>query len=143
LHFKPDTSDQLSERPGMKQRFPSRDIWEDSPASLQLQTTVSVPETDEARTPLEKIDEARNEPDARTSDAAGQTVDEIDESTDLKAGKSPAEEASSNRPAVPPRPMKAKLGPPAESSGQPAVPPRPSRRISRPVGEGKTSCFLS
>jgi hypothetical protein len=34
-------------RPGLKQRFPSKDIWEDSPDSLMLQTTVATPQLDE------------------------------------------------------------------------------------------------
>ncbi|KAK3402238.1 hypothetical protein B0T20DRAFT_135083 [Sordaria brevicollis] len=34
-------------RPSMAQRFPSRDVWEDSPESLQLQTEVSTPQQDE------------------------------------------------------------------------------------------------
>jgi hypothetical protein len=33
-------------RPGFKQRFPSRDIWEDTPDSLQLQTTVDTPQSE-------------------------------------------------------------------------------------------------
>ncbi|PVI04830.1 hypothetical protein DM02DRAFT_496446, partial [Periconia macrospinosa] len=34
-------------RPGMQQRFPSQDIWEDSPDQMQLETTVSGPQTPE------------------------------------------------------------------------------------------------
>lgn len=34
-------------RPEAKQRFPSRDVWEDSPDSLQLQATVSAPQSEE------------------------------------------------------------------------------------------------
>ncbi|EGO54073.1 hypothetical protein NEUTE1DRAFT_87103 [Neurospora tetrasperma FGSC 2508] len=37
-------------RPAMAQRFPSRDVWEDSPESLQLQTEVSTPQQDEEQT---------------------------------------------------------------------------------------------
>ncbi|KAI0129469.1 altered inheritance of mitochondria protein 21 [Xylariales sp. AK1849] len=35
-----------SPRPGVPNRFPSRDIWEDTPDSLQLQTTVSTPQSE-------------------------------------------------------------------------------------------------
>jgi hypothetical protein len=38
---------------GLKQRFPSRDIWEDTPDSLQLQATVSAPQTEELSVPEE------------------------------------------------------------------------------------------
>jgi hypothetical protein len=41
IHFAAET------RPGLKQRFPSRDIWEDTPDSLCLQTTVAVPQSEE------------------------------------------------------------------------------------------------
>lgn len=37
-------------RPSMAQRFPSRDVWEDTPESLQLQTEVSTPQQDEEQT---------------------------------------------------------------------------------------------
>lgn len=35
--FKPEV---MNDRPGLPQRFPSRDIWEDTPDSLRLETTV-------------------------------------------------------------------------------------------------------
>ncbi|KAE8390488.1 altered inheritance of mitochondria protein 21 [Aspergillus alliaceus] len=39
------TAERLKQRPDMlKHRFPSQDIWEDSPNSLQLQATVSTPD---------------------------------------------------------------------------------------------------
>jgi hypothetical protein len=34
-------------RPGMQQRFPSQDIWEDAPEHGRLETTVSTPQTEE------------------------------------------------------------------------------------------------
>ena len=39
--------EQRRQRPGFNPRFPSQDIWEDSPDSLHLQTTVSGPQTPE------------------------------------------------------------------------------------------------
>lgn len=44
-HFKPGVMDEL--RPHHAQRFPSQDIWEDSPDSLHYQTTVSTPQMPE------------------------------------------------------------------------------------------------
>jgi Altered inheritance of mitochondria protein 21 len=41
--FAPHLRDDMPTRPGMQQRFPSRDIWEDSPDSMQLVTTVASP----------------------------------------------------------------------------------------------------
>ncbi len=47
-HFKPHLRDEMPSRPGMKQRFPSRDIWEDTPDSLRLETTVDTPQIDDS-----------------------------------------------------------------------------------------------
>jgi Altered inheritance of mitochondria protein 21 len=49
--FHPQLRDDMPTRPDMKQRFPSRDIWEDSPDSLHLVTTVSTPDVEEPRSP--------------------------------------------------------------------------------------------
>ncbi|PYH74446.1 Aim21 family protein [Aspergillus vadensis CBS 113365] len=38
------TAERFKQRPELKHRFPSQDIWEDSPNSLQLHATVSTPE---------------------------------------------------------------------------------------------------
>ncbi|OOF99754.1 hypothetical protein ASPCADRAFT_138553 [Aspergillus carbonarius ITEM 5010] len=38
------TADRFKQRPELKHRFPSQDIWEDSPNSLQLHATVSTPD---------------------------------------------------------------------------------------------------
>lgn len=45
-HFKPGVMDELG-RPNMQGRFPSRDVWEDTPDSLQYQTTVETPQIPE------------------------------------------------------------------------------------------------
>lgn len=39
------TAERFKHRPELKHRFPSQDIWEDSPNSLQLHTTVTTPDT--------------------------------------------------------------------------------------------------
>ena len=50
-HFKAGVQEELeSHRPGM-QRFPSQDIWEDTPDSMRLVTTVSGPQMDETKSP--------------------------------------------------------------------------------------------
>ncbi|KZF22482.1 hypothetical protein L228DRAFT_267883 [Xylona heveae TC161] len=41
-------------RPHIAHRFPSHDIWEDAPDSLQLQTTVSTPEVPDTESPIDK-----------------------------------------------------------------------------------------
>ncbi|KAI9673115.1 MAG: hypothetical protein M1817_002977 [Caeruleum heppii] len=49
----PHLRDDASHRSPSKQRFPSRDIWEDTPDSLRLQTIVTTPQIDEPRSPPE------------------------------------------------------------------------------------------
>jgi hypothetical protein len=44
-------SDRLRLRPDSKRRFPSQDIWEDTPNSLQLQATVESPEPAQEQSP--------------------------------------------------------------------------------------------
>jgi len=39
--------DEKALRPGMQQRFPSQDIWEDSPSYGHLETTVTMPQTED------------------------------------------------------------------------------------------------
>ncbi|KAK0258276.1 hypothetical protein B0A54_00139 [Friedmanniomyces endolithicus] len=52
-HYKPGVLEESQAgRPGI-QRFPSQDIWEDTPDSMRLETTVSSPQMDEARSPPE------------------------------------------------------------------------------------------
>lgn len=51
--FKPGVADEVSARPGTR-RFPSQDIWEDSPDSLRLETTVSTPQTEEITSPPDR-----------------------------------------------------------------------------------------
>jgi len=50
-HFKPGVVDEMKSRPGLAQRFPSQDIWEDSPDSLRLETTVGTPQIEEITSP--------------------------------------------------------------------------------------------
>ena len=49
--FAPHLRDDMPTRPGMQPRFPSQDIWEDSPDSQHLVTTVSSPPVDRADEP--------------------------------------------------------------------------------------------
>lgn len=99
--FAPHLRDDMGGRPGMQQRFPSRDIWEDTPDSMQLVTTVasSPPPGEEAKSP---------------------------------------EEATPNKPSIPPRPLnRGKLGessttpnvPVSTEVKQPQIPARPPKRM--------------
>ncbi|KAF2178854.1 hypothetical protein K469DRAFT_325399 [Zopfia rhizophila CBS 207.26] len=46
-HLNKDILGDMPVRPGMQQRFPSHDIWEDAPDHGQLVTTVSAPQTED------------------------------------------------------------------------------------------------
>jgi Altered inheritance of mitochondria protein 21 len=103
-----------------KQRFPSKDIWEDSPESLQLQTTVSAPQTDESKD---------------TSDDAIQPTTEVAD-TQEKTGKVKGDEgppietkSALEKPPPPPRPLRSKEPTVGVAGVQPSIPTRPPYRI--------------
>ena len=70
----------------MKRRFPSQDIWEDTPNSLQLQATVTTPEPKGEQTPVAKSPSAAFE----TPETEGARKGEVSE--DEKAKLIPREE---------------------------------------------------
>ncbi|KAK0117692.1 hypothetical protein ONS95_012021 [Cadophora gregata] len=84
-------------RPNPKQRFPSRDIWEDTPDSLQLQTTVASPQVEDK---------------------------DITSPPDEQPVTSPVNIAAVAKPQIPARPNKSKLSESPETA-QPAIPERP------------------
>ncbi|PYH89833.1 hypothetical protein BO71DRAFT_434439 [Aspergillus ellipticus CBS 707.79] len=75
------TAERFKQRPELKHRFPSQDIWEDSPNSLQLHATVSTPDI-----PKEEIFETPEQESFRRSQAthldAHQVATQILESED-------------------------------------------------------------
>ncbi|KAM3073121.1 hypothetical protein ACMFMG_008841 [Clarireedia jacksonii] len=109
-------------RPGMKQRFPSRDIWEDTPDSLQLQTTVTTPQTPEQDT--------LSPPDERPT--TGAVVYHHEKAAaGLELGKDEGRAttgiAATLKPSVPARPVRSKRDESPEKA-QPEVPERPAQR---------------
>lgn len=102
-------------RPSMAQRFPSRDVWEDTPESQMLETTVSTPQQDrELESPSET-----NKP----------LIPERP-----RPARKPTDPSAGEKPAVPERP---KPSPPAR---QPAMPDRPKPQVpARPVKASPTS----
>ncbi|OJD39875.1 protein impact protein [Diplodia corticola] len=61
-HFNKDVLGDMPSRPGMQHRFPSQDIWEDTPSELQLVTEVHAPQTDETESPVESKPAAEQRP---------------------------------------------------------------------------------
>jgi len=109
-------------RPGMKQRFPSRDIWEDTPDSLQLHATVGGPQADkEIISPPEAVDIP-----AKPSIPARPVKSKLSQSPE--------------KPSIPERPVKKNsltdtTSPPLPAKAKPTIPARPSKPITRDSGE--------
>lgn len=99
---------QEAARKNTPQRFPSRDVWEDTPDSLKLETTVSKPQAEQA-SPVD------NKPDVAS------TQQKLSESTDKPAiparPKPKPEEAAGSKPVIPERP-------------KPQIPARPAKASS-------------
>ncbi|RDL41827.1 Uncharacterized protein BP5553_01806 [Venustampulla echinocandica] len=111
-------------RPGMKQRFPSRDIWEDTPDSLQFTTTVATPQIPE--NDALTVHEERPTTGAvifhQENAAAGLPLgNEEDRATTGLA--------AAVKPAIPARPAKSRLSQsPEKSQAEPIIPERPGQR---------------
>ncbi|MCJ1399458.1 hypothetical protein MMC11_002660 [Xylographa trunciseda] len=138
-NFKPHIRDEL-QRPGMKQRFPSRDIWEDSPDSACLETTVEGPQADELRSPTDEGLIA-----GAVVHTSGRPVDGHiagDQDRDGATIGAPALE----KPSIPPRPINTKHVQEAQTStAQPApsIPARPQKpkahliaNVTSPLAKG-------
>lgn len=110
-------------RPPMQQRFPSRDVWEDAPESLHLETTVSTPQQDEAPSPSPvdthkpNIPE-RPEPKLKSPDAPSPA-----EKPAIPSRPKPRQASTDDKPAVPGRP-------------KPQIPARPAKASPTPSGSG-------
>ncbi|KAK6192955.1 Nuclear transport factor 2 [Pestalotiopsis sp. IQ-011] len=112
-------------RPTIGQRFPSRDVWEDTPDSLRLETTVSTPQSDkdpQSATGEESPVEKHEKPAIPARPAKKYSGDDKPSIPDrpkpqipARPGKSAAadsreaEAAPKQKPAVPARPMGSKI----------------------------------
>ena len=112
-HFKPHLRAEMH-RPGMQHRFPSQDIWEDSPDSSKLETTVGEETEDDVTSPKD------------TGLAAGAVV---------YSQAIPREGAIAGQPTVPPRPSRSKGAVEAEL---PQIPMRPRKQASDSTTEGSS-----
>lgn len=122
--FTPHLREEMSSRPGLGQRFPSRDIWEDSPDSACLETTVGAMPSNDSRSPPDEGLEAGAV--VRTSRAPIEGIISGGQSRDNATAGAPA-----MKPSVPPRPTRSKLSPPTDMGMEapPSVPARPPRRL--------------
>lgn len=116
---------QDSTRSNPAQRFPSRDVWEDTPDSLRLETTVSGPQMEQA-SPVDKKPHVPERPQRQSSLNKDKPV-----IPERPKPKSPEE--TSAKPVIPDRPKPQVPARPAKASGdapapkaKPAVPARPA-----------------
>ena len=123
-NFKPHVREDVR-RPTLKQRFPSRDIWEDSPDSARLETTVGGPQGDDPRSSPDEgllagaVVQTSGRPDAEKVRGEHAHDGQTDGASAL------------GKPGIPPRPMKSKLS--RESHGPspepPSIPARPFQKL--------------
>lgn len=122
-NFKPHLRQEMH-RPGLAQRFPSRDIWEDSPDSARLETVVGASQVSDPKSlPDEGLEAGAL---VQTSGAPKEGIIAGEQARDgATAG------AAAAKPTIPPRPSKSKASPPSPDLDQapPAVPSRPPRRL--------------
>ena len=122
--FKPGVSDDMT-HPAYKNRFPSRDIWEDSPDSLQLETTVDTPQMEEEdiSSPADIKSPVIPQRPARSSKLSEVSTPEPDQSAKPQV---PARPAGNQAPVIPERP-------------KPQVPARPAKMESTQPQDGAST----
>ncbi|KAK7752208.1 hypothetical protein SLS62_005742 [Diatrype stigma] len=116
---------EMHARPGPAQRFPSRDVWEDTPDSLQFTTTVSGPQSGRDTPPEEEVN----------SEATGTTTSDKPAIPSRPKKQASGDEATS-KPTIPERPIKHQVPPqsaPETKQSEPAAQPKPSIP-ARPAG---------
>ena len=119
--FKPHLREEVR-RPGLAQRFPSRDIWEDSPDSARLETTVGQTPSNDPRSPPDEGLEAGAV--VHTSGAPAEGIMSGEQARDNATIG-----AAAAKPTIPPRPGKDKAVVEDISSQPPSIPARPPRRL--------------
>ena len=126
-NFKPHVYEE-TQRPGLRQRFPSRDIWEDSPDSARLETTVGEPQEDDPKSPPDE---------GLRAGAVVITTGRPEEG--INTGEQPLEAATAGTAAIQKPSVPSKLTPQnpstdisdASTQAVPSVPARPPKRIHK------------
>ncbi|EHL03157.1 putative protein IMPACT [Glarea lozoyensis 74030] len=113
-------------RPGLAQRFPSRDIWEDTPDSLQLQTTV-----ERAQSPEREIASPSEAPLEERPTTGGVAYHQEKAAAGFPLGNGEGRAttgiAATLKPAIPSRPAKSSKLAQSPEKPQPAIPDRPRK----------------
>lgn len=102
-------------RPGMRHRFPSQDIWEDTPDSLRLETTID-PDT-QSNTTSPSVRSPTTGEKVLPMNALAQTMEAVD----------PALTGPQTKPTVPARPARGQASE-ADPAAPPQIPSRPPQR---------------
>jgi len=145
--FAPHLRDDMPTRPDMQQRFPSRDIWEDTPDSMHLVTTVASPPPP-GQVPMSPEDATPNKPSipprplnrSRLGDSS--TKPSVPVSAEVKQPQVPARSSKrdfavadanhgpSQASEVNSSPIEGKRGPSLPDRPKPQVPLRPATKES-------------
>ncbi|KAI0100256.1 hypothetical protein GGR51DRAFT_564282 [Nemania sp. FL0031] len=126
VEHQPHLTKEIPSRPNMAQRFPSRDVWEDTPDSLQFTTTVSQPQSQ----PHSADDSAGEEVAKPLAPAAKPSVPVRPPKKQGSGDDGTSKPTIPNRPKphIPVRPFKPATEPKeseAATKPKPIVPPRP------------------
>lgn len=133
-NWKPHLREEMN-RPELKRRFPSQDIWEDSPDSAHLETTVEEPQIEEVRgyeatSPLDEVANTREE--ANSSEY-------LEGSERNEADGSVPEGIKSHQASVLQEPLESGKAIDLGSQVAPIVPARPARRPHQAPAPSLTS----
>jgi hypothetical protein len=135
------TSEEHRETPAP--RFPSRDVWEDTPESQQLETTVSTPQQDDTKSPVEMKPQVPQRPQKKVSDPSTAPVvperpkrkSSANEEDGSSTVKSPPSLPSKPKPEIPARPVKSETATSGQDPGDAAALPKAKPAVPvRPVG---------
>lgn len=151
-NFKPHLREEMT-RPGMKQRFPSRDIWEDSPDSARLVATVGETQQPDSTSPRDADLHDEGLRAGAIVSTSGRPDTGVVGGEQARDGTT-AGTAIVSKPSVPPRPQGNKsTAEPDDSSSQalPFIPARPPKRLHKvppadaevPVAPSKASAEAS
>jgi hypothetical protein len=127
--FAPHLRDDMPTRPSMQPRFPSQDIWEDSPDSQHLVTTVSGPQMEEDTSSVETRPSIPPRPVGKSRLSEGASSALVAPSVPARPTKYSASplDAKLSDPSTSPTDRKAPVVP---ERPKPQVPARPAKKLS-------------
>ncbi|QVM08451.1 hypothetical protein D8B26_003141 [Coccidioides posadasii str. Silveira] len=118
-------SDDVPARPGVKQSFPSKDIWEEAPESQQLEATVQIAEQQNEAIPAENTEKASPPGIPVRPSKRPQRISPERQSPPVQAESTLPPTDAKKPPAIPERP-------------KPQIPPRPPRPLQRTSGDSSS-----